>query len=340
MKKYNFYGWEHADVAPVSAEFTGISNPRDLYDALSLIWSADTCAPRMRQDWSEADKTLGQCSITAFLAQDIFGGKVCGILREGGNFHCYNVVGDCVFDLTSEQFGDEALSYEKNPEQLREVHFANEEKRLRYEKLRAELFRWQDERENKLLEWECVSNEHLIEDEWLDLRRSAYRFPDGTVFSPYYSYSRRDYVVIVATDEAGNYICVRQFRQGIGRVTTEFVAGGIERFSDREYRGKDEAENGAEDALSAAKRELLEETGFTSDEFTHLLTIPSNATIADNFAYIFRAKNCKRVSTQHLDDTEFLRVKLLTAQDIKERIKNGDFLQAVHVMAWLLAKES
>lgn len=62
-----------------------------------------------------------------------------GILRPGGNYHCYNVVGDCVFDLTSEQFGDEKLDYTDNPEQFREVHFAKEEKRLRYEYLRNHL---------------------------------------------------------------------------------------------------------------------------------------------------------------------------------------------------------
>ena len=61
-----------------------------------------------------------------------------GILRPGGNYHCYNVVDGCCFDLTSEQFGDEAkeLVYEGNPEQFREVHFAKEEKRLRYEQLK------------------------------------------------------------------------------------------------------------------------------------------------------------------------------------------------------------
>ena len=84
-------------------------------------------------------KTLGQCSITAFLAQDIFGGEVYGILRSGGNYHCYNVVGDCIFDLTSEQFGDEVLCYEGNPIQSRRVHFAKEEKRLRYEYLKRRL---------------------------------------------------------------------------------------------------------------------------------------------------------------------------------------------------------
>ena len=44
----------------------------------------------------------------------------------------------CVFDLTSEQFGEKVLNYENNPEQFREVHFAKEEKRQRYEFLKAE----------------------------------------------------------------------------------------------------------------------------------------------------------------------------------------------------------
>lgn len=139
MKKYKFYGWEKADVPAAAEEYKQIQNPKHLYDLLSEIWCADTCAPRMRDSWTKENMTLGQCSITAFLAQDIFGGDVYGILRPGGNYHCYNAVGDCVFDLTSEQFGDEALSYENNPVQSREVHFAKEEKRLRYEYIKKEL---------------------------------------------------------------------------------------------------------------------------------------------------------------------------------------------------------
>ena len=84
-------------------------------------------------------RTLGQCSITAFLAQDIFGGQVYGILRPGGNYHCYNVVDGHVFDLTSEQFGGEALCYEGNPEQSRQAHFAKEEKYRRYLLLKQRL---------------------------------------------------------------------------------------------------------------------------------------------------------------------------------------------------------
>ena len=96
---------------------------------------------RLREKWSRENQTVGQCSITAFLAQDIFGGKVYGILRQGGNYHCYNVVGDYVFDLTSEQFGDEKLCYENNPEQFRETHWQKTEKHERYNYLKAELLK-------------------------------------------------------------------------------------------------------------------------------------------------------------------------------------------------------
>lgn len=202
------------------------------------------------------------------------------------------------------------------------------------------------------LVWEEVSTEHIVQDEWIDFRRSKYRFPDGTEFEPYYSYSRRDYVVIVASDEEEKYICVRQFRQGIGEVTTEFVAGGLERTDGKEYRSG-ALENGAaaqdnnaggapgasEDALEAAKRELMEESGYASDEWTHLLTIPSNATIADNYAYLYCAKNCRKVSGQHLDETEFLNVELHSKDEIEELIRTGKFQQMAHVAAWYLAKE-
>ena len=189
--------------------------------------------------------------------------------------------------------------------------------------------------DDKDLVWEEIETEHIVQDEWINFRKSAYRYPDGRVFAPYYSYSRRDYTVIVASDEEGNYICVRQFRQGIKEVTTEFPAGGIERTDGKEYGDRDAAET----ALDCAKRELLEETGYVSSDWTHLLTIPSNATIADNYAYVFMARKCRKTGEQHLDETECLNVVKHTAEEIEDLIHCGKFQQSVHVMAWLLAKE-
>ena len=131
---YHFYGWETATIK----DQRGLT-PRDYYTLLSSIWCADTCAPRMRDAWTEKNRTLGQCSITAFLLQDIYGGRVLGVPLGDGNYHCFNEVGDCVFDLTSEQFGDVKLNYEHCPEQHRELHFAKAEKKERYERLRQAL---------------------------------------------------------------------------------------------------------------------------------------------------------------------------------------------------------
>ena len=186
--------------------------------------------------------------------------------------------------------------------------------------------------DERSLQWEEVSARHIVQNEWVDFRESTWKLPDGTVFSPFYCYTRRDYVVIVASDEAGNYICVRQFRPGIGEVTTEFPAGGLE--------ASDQAGQQArlKSAWQAAQRELREETGYEAEKWRHLLTIPANATICDNYAFIFEARNCRKVADLQLDETEFLQVVRHTGEEIEQLIATGKFQQCVHVMAWLLAK--
>lgn len=178
---------------------------------------------------------------------------------------------------------------------------------------------------------EEISTVHIVQDQWIDFRKSAYRFPDGRVFEPYYSYTRRDYAVVVATDEAGRVLCVRQFRHGIRAVTTEFPAGGID--------SRDLKESGltAEQvALKAAQRELLEETGYESAEWTHLMTVPAQATISDNYAYLFAARNCRKAAGQRLDEMELLNETTCTPEELEELISRGEFQQAVHILAWLL----
>ena len=111
---------------------TTLNEVKELYDDLLHVWSEETCAPRMRDRWSRENPTCGQCSITAFLVQDLLGGKVFGVPLGDGNFHCFNRVDGVTFDLTSEQFGDKKLSYDGCPEQFREVHFKKSEKKERY----------------------------------------------------------------------------------------------------------------------------------------------------------------------------------------------------------------
>lgn len=144
MREYVFYGWKNCDqIKAVNPLYKGVETPFDLYDKLEKIWCADTCAPRLRKDWTPGNKTLGQCSITAFLAQDIFGGEVYAMKTDNGGLHCYNKIQDVLFDLTSEQFGEKSseLIYDCELLQDRESpdHFFKEEKRARYEYIKSRL---------------------------------------------------------------------------------------------------------------------------------------------------------------------------------------------------------
>ena len=138
---YRFYGADTPAVKPIDKLFAGVSDQRHLYDLLSEIWCEYTCAPRLRPEWSKENTTLGQCSITAFLVQDVFGGEVYGIALSEGGYHCYNAVGDVLFDLTSEQFGEKPLRFARENPQSRKKHFADREKYERYLYLREHLLK-------------------------------------------------------------------------------------------------------------------------------------------------------------------------------------------------------
>ena len=136
---YRFFGNEVTGIKKVTDEYPGIETIRDFYDAMKDIWCEYSCAPRYRAEWSKENMTLGQCSITSFLVQDIFGGEVYGVPREEGVFHCFNVVDGKMFDVTSEQYGDEVLTYTTEYKQSREEHFSNQDKYERYKYLCDEL---------------------------------------------------------------------------------------------------------------------------------------------------------------------------------------------------------
>jgi ADP-ribose pyrophosphatase len=180
------------------------------------------------------------------------------------------------------------------------------------------------------LTWTLLKKESLLEDEWIDFARSAYRFPDGRCAGPFYTYGRLSFAVIAALDEEGNYLCVRQYRQGIGRLTIEFPAGGIEH--SRHRRPSDQ------EALEAAQRELAEETGFTSLQWSLLLALPANPTLSDDTAFLFLAENCRKTQEQRLDPTEFLEVVHCRSEQLESLLPKGEFSQPLHVAAYLLAQ--
>lgn len=162
--------------------------------------------------------------------------------------------------------------------------------------------------------WKMLACEYLIRRPWLTARRDTVELPDGRINPEYYVLEYPDWVNVIAITEAGEFVMVEQYRHGLRDVFTELVAGVIEK---------------GEDPLEAAKRELLEETGYAADEWTLNMVISQNPSTTTNLTYSYIAKGAKKVSSQHLDDTEDISVRLLPETEILRMLKSDEIKQSL-----------
>ncbi len=106
----------------------------------------------------------------------------------------------------------------------------------------------------------------------------------------------------------GRIVLVRQFRNALDRETLEIPAGGI---------------NGTEEpAITAAARELEEETGYRSDNLTHLLSLATAVAFCNEIIEIYLAKDLVKTQ-QHLDEDEYIEVEAYTEDELVKLITNG-----------------
>ena len=117
-----------------------------------------------------------------------------------------------------------------------------------------------------------------------------------------------DWVNIVALTVEGKILVVKQFRLGTEAVTTETPAGVMEE---------------GEDPQDAAIRELAEETGYTTDDWTCLGWVEPNPAYQDNHCHQFLARNVIRTQDVNQDDGEDVEFCEMTLEEVKEEIKVG-----------------
>ena len=118
--------------------------------------------------------------------------------------------------------------------------------------------------------------------------------PDGKV-EEYVACVHKGASAVVPVLPDGRILMVHQYRYAIGRETLEIPAGG-----------RDSRE---EPFVVAAKRELEEETGYTTDkELTHLITIATAIAYCDEMIEVYVAEDLRKTS-QHLDPDEFIDVE-------------------------------
>ena len=167
---------------------------------------------------------------------------------------------------------------------------------------------------NEEKKWKILSTEYLVQRPWLTARRDVAELPDGRINHEYYVLEYPDWVNIIAITKDGQIVMERQYRHALGNTCYELPCGVIEK---------------GETPLEAAKRELLEETGFAGGEWQEWMTLSPNPATSTNLAHSFLATGVEKVSGQHLDATEDIDVYLLDQAYVRELLQNNQILQAL-----------
>lgn len=132
-----------------------------------------------------------------------------------------------------------------------------------------------------------------------------------------------DWVTIIALTKQQEVVMVRQYRHGAQKVILELPGGAME--------ARDES------PVQAARRELLEETGYASDNFIQIGCVSPNPANQTNLIYSFLALDAEKVSDQELDDTEDMEVIIKPLEEVITMAKNNELFQSMQVSAIFFA---
>jgi len=131
---------------------------------------------------------------------------------------------------------------------------------------------------------------------------------DATIFE------FRSWANIVALTKDNEVVMVRQYRHGICDVLLEFPGGVVE---------------DGEDPMDGAKRELLEETGYSCSKLIEVAKIYPNPALQTNTLYCYLALDAEEVSAQSLDSGEDIEVQLMPLDELVKMATRGEFQHAL-----------
>ena len=122
--------------------------------------------------------------------------------------------------------------------------------------------------------WDIIKSDYLVKDIWCNVRADTCRTADGTDISPYYVMEYPDWIQVVLFDSNHRILMNRQYRHAARVIKQEIICGTVD---------------DGEDPMETAKRELLEETGYTSDSFHSLGSFHPNPAVLSNRIHSFVA---------------------------------------------------
>ncbi|MBT2555557.1 NUDIX hydrolase [Arthrobacter sp. ISL-5] len=168
--------------------------------------------------------------------------------------------------------------------------------------------------------WATLSSRPVISDRWVNLRADSCLRSDGITIDPFYVLTQSEWVSVFALTTGGEVVLVEEYHHGAGTVGIGLPGGVVE------------ASDGS--AIEAAARELREETGFRAEQLTSLGATWANWGNQTNRVHHVLATGCHRVGEPTLDESEQIRVHVISRSDFDPM----SLQQSYHQLTSLLAE--
>lgn len=170
--------------------------------------------------------------------------------------------------------------------------------------------------------WTLLDSKYVIQRPWATLRVDKLQLPNGNIKEEYYVLEYPTWVNMIGITEQETLLFVRQYRHGAGKVLVELPAGVVE---------------DGEAPEDAARREMLEETGYAFDSIEYIGELYANPATSGNITYTYLLRGGKKMQEQCLDNSEDIEVVEMSLEEAKTFLFNNQLGQALHTAALFYA---
>ena len=156
--------------------------------------------------------------------------------------------------------------------------------------------------------WTILNEEQVLEHPYVNVKYQTVQFPDGRIIPDWPIIQTRDYVNALVLNKSKQIMILEGYKHGYGRSSWQVLGGYLEP---------------GEDPEMAVQRELMEETGYQSDQWQHLGSFTVDANRHVGTGHFFLARDARRVADPDHDDLEQFAIQWVSMEELRQALFDG-----------------
>lgn len=156
--------------------------------------------------------------------------------------------------------------------------------------------------------WQTLQSDLLIQHPFLTVHAQTVQLPNGQIINEWHRVHTRDYVNALVLNEANEALVLEGYKHGLGKSSWQILGGYLEK---------------EEEPMEAVQRELLEETGYKSDQWEHLGSFVVDANRYVGTGHFFLARHAYQATQPNNDDLEQIELKWVTLSELRNALFDG-----------------